>query len=166
MIAIEWVLQLGGTPVPKGSLKCIGSRGARRHVLIEDNERTKPWRDDVARVARHLIREHAAPGEAIGVEITSTLARPQLHYGTGRNAGQIRPGHKDAQPTGHGTGDVDKLARLVLDALQDATVLADDAQVIEVISRKAYAHPDPWVPDGRTSPGITIRIYPIPWSPA
>jgi Holliday junction resolvase RusA-like endonuclease len=162
MIAREVVVTIGGTPVGKGSLKCVGTRGARQHVLVEDNPRTQAWRDEIARAMRAAEFEVADQGQPIGIEISSTLPRPAGHYGTGRNSGGLRPSAPE-HPVAHGTGDVDKLARLVLDALQDADVLADDAQVVEVLSRKAYPDEGGLVPlpDVLTHPGVRIRIYPI-----
>lgn len=156
MIDREYVLRMGGTPVPKGSLKCIGTRGGRGHQLIEDNDKTEGWRTEVARNARR-IPARADLGQPVGVEITSTIARPAGHYGTGRNADRVKPS-APAHPTARGTGDSDKLARLVLDALQDAEVVHDDAQVVEVISRKAY--PEAHTPDAMGAAGVTIRVYP------
>lgn len=162
MIVDEVVLTIGGTPVGKGSLKCVGRRGNRQHVLIEDNPRTEHWREEVARAARAAEFEVAGRGQAVGVEITSTLARPAGHYGSGRNAKRVLPSAPE-HPTAKGSGDVDKLARLVLDALEDADVLDNDAQVVEVLSRKSY--PDDGVrlplPDTLDHPGVRIRIYPI-----
>jgi Holliday junction resolvase RusA-like endonuclease len=160
MIAAEVVLTIGGTPVGKGSLKCIGTRGTRQHVLVEDNPRTQHWREEIARAAHAAEFEVAGQGQAVGVEITSTLPRPASHYGTGRNAKRVRPSAPDF-PTVKGTGDVDKLARLVLDALEDSDVLDNDAQVVEVLSRKVYPdHAWPF-PDGLDAPGVRIRIYPV-----
>lgn len=157
MISTSYSIRLHGEPVGKGSLRCVGRRGRRAHVLIEDNPKTKVWREQIAMNARIQIPERADKGQALGVEIVSTLARPASQYGTGRNAGVLRA-RAVAHPTALRTGDVDKLARLVLDALQDAEVLFDDAQVVEVVSRKRW--PDEAV-DADTSPGVWIRIYPI-----
>jgi Holliday junction resolvase RusA-like endonuclease len=154
-----------GHPAPKGSLKCIGGRGGKGHVLIEDNARTKPWRKTLATWAGRRLQP-VQPQEPIGVEITFTLERPKSHYGTGRNAGVLRPG-APAFPVSHATGDVDKLLRLALDALQDAKVLPDDCQVIETTARKVYVSPapidDPWsvAYDALGHPGVVLRLYPI-----
>ena len=155
----ELVLTIGGTPVGKGSLKCVGRGG--RHQLIEDNPATSSWRAEISRTADHATDEtlRADHRQAIGVEITSTLRRPDSHYGRGSGAGKVKPS-APFYPTALRTGDVDKLARLVLDALQDAEVLDDDAQVVEVLSRKVYAD-DHHTPDALTHPGVRIRVYPI-----
>lgn len=157
MITREIVATVVGHPKPKGSLKCIGARGRRGHVLIEDNAGTKPWRDEIARIARQAS-QRPEKRQPITVEITSTLTRPVSHYGTGRNASKVKRSAPE-YPTAHGTGDVDKLARLVLDALQDVGILGDDTQVVEVTSRKTY--PDhPLVPDALPYAGAVIRVAP------
>lgn len=159
MIESEIVVTVPGQPAPKGSLKCIGARGGRGHVLIEDNKRTKPWRDKLAGACRR-IKKPAVKGQPIGIETTLTLDRPTYHYGTGRNAKKLKDRYAAAAPVGHSTGDVDKLARLVLDALQDAKVLPDDCQVVELTVRKAYVDGN-GVPDVLGFPGALLRIYPM-----
>jgi len=157
----ELVVTIGGTPVGKGSLKCVGRSG--RHQLVEDNPATSDWRAEIVRNVEGIVAGldalHAEHHEPIGVEITTTLRRPDSHYGRGSGAGIVKLS-APYYPTALRTGDVDKLARLVLDALQDADVLDDDAQVVEVLSRKAYVD-DPSTPDALTHPGVRIRVYPI-----
>lgn len=156
----EIVITLAGHPAPKGSMKCIGRGG--RHQLIEDNKRTKPWRTKLAGWLKQRVNASAEPQQPVGVEVTFTLDRPRSHYGTGRNSSIVKPA-APAHPVSHRSGDVDKLLRLVLDALQDAGTLPDDSQVIEVATRKTYpslraldADSDvlPW-------PGVRIRLYPL-----
>lgn len=166
MLDHELYIVIPGRAAPKGSLKCVGGRG--RHQLVEDNARSKGWRETVAGWVRRKwpTEQRAAKGQPVGAEITFTLDRPKSHYGTGRNAGQIKSQHVDALPVGHGTGDVDKLLRLVLDALQDTDVLPDDCAVVEALARKAYVDPNAVVdgatdiPDRLHYPGVVIRLYP------
>lgn len=159
MIDHELVITIPGIAAPKGSLKCVGTKG--RHRLIEDNPKTAVWRASVVtHLLRALVDEHADPHQAIGVEVTSTFPRPASHYGTGRNAHVVRPSAPTYPSTAYSTGDVDKLARLVLDALADAHVLDNDAQVVEVTSRKAYID-DRVTPDALDHPGARIRIFPF-----
>lgn len=157
MIDREIRLTIAGHPKPKGSLKCIGARGRRGHVLIEDNKGTKPWRTEITRLARQATQS-ADVRQPIGVEMTATLARPKSHYGTGRNATTLKDNAPE-HPVGHNTGDTDKLVRLFLDALQDAKVLPDDCIVVELTARKAYAGTA--VPMALEYPGIRARIYPL-----
>lgn len=113
-------------------------------MVVEDNKATKPWRRDVARAAKRL--PPAGFGQAIGVEVTITLERPKTVTRTHPTASR-------------GGGDVDKLARTILDALQDAGTFPDDAVVVELTVRKSY--PDGPLPDALPYPGALIRVYPI-----
>lgn len=153
-----------GTPASKGSMKCIGRRGKVAHVLIESVDNAE-WRAAVSTWAGRKLTPFAAR-EPVGLEMTFTLNRPKWHYGTGRNAGTLKDS-APAFPVGHNTGDLDKLVRLINDALQDAKVLPDDCQVIETTARKVYVSPlpvdDPWSVgyDALGHPGVVIRFYPI-----
>lgn len=149
-------MTIPGTPKPKGSLKCIGRRGRVAHQLTEDaGPELKAWRDRIADTVRTRVTTRADAGEPVAVAVTFTLARPGYHYGTGRNAGQIKPQHLDTYPAGR-VGDVDKLARLLLDALQDGGLLHDDAQVVTLTARKTYVN----APDALPWPGARIHVRP------
>jgi Holliday junction resolvase RusA-like endonuclease len=142
-----------GLPAPKGSLKCVGRNG--HHRLIDDSPNVGRWRDEIVAAVGDLPQ--ADRHQPIGVEITSTVPRPQSHLGRG---GSLRA-NAPAFPALGRTGDVDKLARLVLDALQDAHVLDDDSQVVEVLSRKSYPGGHWFGDDVLSVPGVLVRIYPI-----
>ena len=160
MLTHELAIVIPGHPAPKGSLKCVGGRG--RHQLIEDNPRSTTWRTEVARWVKRKwpTEQRAVKGQPVGAEVTFTIERPKSHYGTGRNAHTLKPAYVDALPVGHTTGDVDKLLRLVLDALQDADLLDDDCAVIEATARKTYVDGPPLVPDRLDHPGVLIRLFP------
>lgn len=154
-----------GDPAPKGSMKCVGQKG--RHQLVEDNPATKEWRTLLAYWIRRKWPDdqHAGKHQPLGVDVTFVVPRPPGHYGTGRNAGIVKasaPIHPATQAAG--SGDVDKLLRLVLDAVQDTDVLPNDAQVVEALARKRYPREtdDPPDPDHLAYPGVVIRLYPIP----
>lgn len=153
-LTAERTLVVAGIPLPKGSLKCVGRHG--RHQLVDDNPHTRRWLDLVAERARELDLE-LDPAQPVGVELTATLPRPPSHHRTGRNAHLLR-GNAPPLPVRRQTGDIDKLARLVLDALQRGGVLADDAQVVELVARKVYPSP-PWALGSDTA-GIIVRLYP------
>jgi Holliday junction resolvase RusA-like endonuclease len=154
-----WGVKIAGlTPAPKGSMKCIGARGQVKHQLIEDNPDTAPWRRAVAAAARTHVPEKADPQEPVELVITYSLPRPKSHYGTGRNADVVKAS-APPRPSTHGTGDVDKLERNVLDGLQDAGTLVNDAQVTDVAHKKRWCgSPGADVLD---VPGAVIRIYPM-----
>lgn len=169
MLLNELIITIPGDPATKGSLKCVGRRGNRAHVLVEQLETSGPWRNTVAGWIKAKVTTQADTGQPLGAEVTFTLRRPPSHYGTGRNRHIVKdsaPKH----PVGHNTGDVDKLLRLILDALQDTPLLPDDCAVVEVTARKAYLTDKPasvllgrWaqLTDVLPNPGVRIRLYPI-----
>lgn len=150
-----------GDPTTKGSMKCVGRRGKRLHVLVEElGPAVKKWRR-ILEPAGDKLRELAGGPIDIplGVELFFTLERPATV-----------PLWKRWWPFMRGSGDVDKLVRCVFDALTvpkkhpERGVLADDAIVCELFARKTY--PDtPDVSDRLTRPGVVIRLYPLPDRP-
>lgn len=181
MITHEITFTLPGHPAPKGSLKCIGARGTVKHQLIEDvRVGQKAWREAVTYAAKYAAQKtnrKADQYEPVGVEVTLTIDRGPSHFGTGRNAGFLKhtaPLH----PTKKNTDDVDKLLRLVLDAMTNAGLLFDDCQVVETTARKSFPvptravllggpKPPAWadsyvpLPDALPHPGARIRLYPV-----
>lgn len=164
VITRHWGFKLYGEPKPKGSMKCIGARGKVKHQLIEsvDNE---GWREIVTAGARRFVHEQADPHQSVYVELTFSLSRPRSHYGTGRNARKVAAS-APVWPTLQAVGDSDKLARLVLDALEDAKVLHNDAQVRPLYVDKAYWDHHPAIlpetvsADVLSRPGVVVRIRP------
>ena len=159
----EHVLAIYGDPAPKGSMKCVGGRGRNRHQLVENSTRTAPWRAHIVRAVRGAWPTLSGLSGPLGVEVTLTVRRPPGHYGTGRNATRLRasaPPYPDRVSRGLG-GDVDKLARVILDALEDAGTYGNDAQVVELITRKTYADGPGVLPDALTRPGARIRLFPV-----
>lgn len=163
MLTEELHISIPGEPYTKGSLKCIGARGKVKHQLVEQlGKPAKDWRDTVAYWVRRRWMTHMADkGQPIGAEITFTLPRPKGHMGTGRNADLVK-NSAPRIPVSHSTGDLDKLTRLILDALQDTHVLPDDCQITELTARKVYPRmtTEAWG-DALGYPGVVIRLYPI-----
>ena len=143
-----WRLRVNGTPAPKGSLKCIGGRGPVRHQLIEDDKTgdRKAWREKLATAARALAGKLPDRGDA-GV-IVGVLALVERPASAARRT----------LPTTRSAGDVDKHARMTLDALDDADVFRDDSRVVLVISAKAFAA------EG-TPTGAIVYVAPITEDP-
>jgi Holliday junction resolvase RusA-like endonuclease len=126
-------------PVPKGSLEHIG-----RGNLRESNPMTKPTMDNLtlqlnAARARHPQRDQFPLDLSSGIEV-------EAHYYFLRPA-WAEPGDR---PTRTDTGDVDKLTRLVLDALTKSRVIRDDTQVVDVLARAWFA----------AAAGYAIRVGP------
>lgn len=143
-----YAVKVFGAPAPKGSMKCIGKRGKVMHSLVEDSKRTKPWRDLVATAGR-LLEIHPPLAGAVAVHVTFTVDLPD----------SVKPAARPwpfKRSSGVG-GDVDKLARTVLDGLQDAGVFADDSQVCELVAVKAHPHTD--AADVLDQQGAFIRIF-------
>lgn len=163
MLFEEIVISIPGEPYTKGSLRCIGARGKVKHQLVEQlGKDAETWRKTVAYWVRRSWMTHmSVKGQPLGAEITLTVSRPRGHYGTGRNSDLVKPS-APAYPVGHQTGDIDKLARMILDAVQDTHVLPDDCQIVDLTARKRYPRTtaERW-DDVLGYPGIVIRLYPI-----
>ena len=152
----ELVLTATGTPAPQGSKKGFYNHRTQRVQMVESSKKVKPWRQDVV-ASVDAIRSDVEAGFVRGVELPLAgplevvvdfyIARPGYHYGTGRNAGVLKPtapAYVDKKP------DADKLLRSTLDGLKEAGVYRDDAQVAVVTGRKHYAN-------AATGARITIR---------
>lgn len=146
-----------GTPAPQGSKRGFYNAKAGRVQMVESSNKVKPWRQDVKAAALNTIATtgHQQLLGPVAVDVTFYLPRPAGHYGTGRNAHQIKP---SAPRWPHRKPDVDKLLRSTLDALGEAGVWRDDSQVVDVHAAKAYA-------DGRP-PGAHITVHPLDAEPA
>lgn len=143
-----------GTPAPQGSKRAFAVRGkggvptGRVAVIESSHDRVKSWRQAVIDELRDAHRTLDGP---LLVEMTFFLSRPKGHYGSGRNAGKLR----DSAPRRpHGKPDLSKLLRATEDAITDAGLWADDAQVVQYgLLAKCYADYRP--------PGALITIRPL-----
>ena len=147
------VLFVPGQAVPQGSKTALISKSTGRPIVVDKDVRLPQWRMKVT--AHALEARNARPDaadfpirDAVGARIEFVIARPLTHFGTGRNAGRVKPGapkHPAKMP------DLDKLLRAIFDALTDAQVWADDGQVVWVQTSKHYAMPGQQV-------GVSIQI--------
>jgi len=134
-----------GLPIPQGSKKFVGMRGDRP-LMVEDNKRHRPWREQVTKQAAVAMAKQAKATTLEGplvVLMTFTLPKPKSAPKTRRTWPQKKP-------------DASKLARAVEDSLTDAGVWADDALVVDLIARKRYPLEGA---DSLEQPGVVIRIY-------
>lgn len=133
-----------GKPVPQGSKRWLPN-GA----MIEANPNLRPWRQAVTLYAVSELRKHGISeplDEPVLLSCEFTFARPKAHYGTGKNSGRLKPNAPLFMPS---VPDVDKLVRAVQDALTDARVWRDDAQVVTLQANKRYDE----------QAGATITVY-------
>lgn len=129
-----------GTPAPQGSHRAfvVGKKdGPKRAIVTDDSNRTQPWKQTVKQAATTAMALDGwqMTSGPVSVAVTFYLPRPKGHYGTGRNADLLKPS-APWYPTGKPDGD--KLLRGLLDALGDAGVFRDDAQVVQFDVWKAY----------------------------
>jgi crossover junction endodeoxyribonuclease RusA len=105
------------------------------------------WRGQVQQAVAQLEAEpFHGPVE---LHLAFDLPRPSGHFGTGRNAGTIKP----SSPTWPIVApDLDKLVRAVMDSVTDAGLWRDDSQVVAIHATKCYV---------TTPPGVTITVADI-----
>ncbi|MFF3847985.1 RusA family crossover junction endodeoxyribonuclease [Streptomyces sp. NPDC002328] len=150
MTAPALKLTVYGTPGPQGS-KNRNAAGA----LYESSAKVKPWREAVKTAALDALHHDdawTALADAVWLDVQFSLRRPKHHYGTGKNAGLLKPG---APPYPTGKPDLDKLVRSTQDALKDAGVLADDSVVASLTTSKVFVL---WG-DALRTPGAVIKVW-------
>ena len=139
------VITVHGQPKPKGSMRHVG-----HGRMVEQLEGSKPWRVAVCEATRgvmdttfgpRLLALRAAP---LTVEATITVAKPKS-----------APKGRETWPITRSSGDADKHARNLLDALVDSGLMNDDSQVIDITVRKRYPGQHP---DTLDTPGAVIRV--------
>lgn len=122
-----------------------GSKTRSRYALYDDNSHTlKPWREAVKCAAIDATRHHDRLDGPVKVILVFTFDKP-------RSA----PKRRRTWPVTRGSGDVDKLTRACFDALTDAGVWRDDAQVVDVRARKVFVDEDDLA---LPTPGVRIQI--------
>jgi len=94
------------------------------------------WRRTVTAAAIYEMEQRNRFEGPVLCTLDFWLPRPVGHFGTGKNAGRIKPSAPGwpAVP-----GDLDKFVRAVGDALTDAGVWRDDALVVALRAVKRYA---------------------------
>lgn len=100
------------------------------------NKKQKVWMADVKYFARKAYLGNPVTGPVI-LCIEFVLPRPKNHYGTGRNAGKLKPWAIDLPHTK--TPDRTKLLRAAEDALK-GVIWKDDSQVFDGRTIKRYGN--------------------------
>lgn len=129
-------IDVTGTPKPKGSLKHIG-----KGRMAEQVAGSKSWRQRIAWAARQ--QHHGKPLDeptSVGFEIRVIPPKSA-------------PKWIVTWPATRSSGDVDKHARNVLDALVDGGVIKDDSRVVQISGVKRHCRPG-------EEPGAVITVRP------
>lgn len=133
-----------GTPIPQGSTKAFVVKG--RAIITGANQKTMPWRADVAAHARAAIGNQILfPTGPVSLELRFVMPRRKAEP-------------KRALPAHTRKPDGDKLQRAVWDALT-GILYTDDAQVVEwpggkrtaAIGEQPGVHIS-WAPDPSPTP--------------
>lgn len=144
-----------GLAAPQGSKKSYGGG-----VMVESSAHVKPWREAVVWAVRQQIARQGRwrpLGGAVEASMVFSFRRPKSHYGTGRNAGQLKPS-APAWPAV--VPDLSKLARSTEDAVTTAGGYQDDALIVSYRRlEKRYTTDHGRVPDVLDLPGAVIRLY-------
>lgn len=126
-----------GSPAPQGSKRHVGNGR-----MIESSKKVKPWREAVKWAAVEA-RRGASPLEgALSVLLVFTLPKPQ-------SAPKTRKTWPSKKP------DIDKLIRSTFDALTDAGIWIDDAQVVSLLARKVFPLEGE---DALDAPGVKVIV--------
>lgn len=126
-----------GAPKPKGSLRHIG-----RGRLVEQVKGSGTWRSRVALAARQQYH-----GEPI---TTAAVVDFEIRVQPPKSA----PKRRITLPITRSSGDIDKHARNVCDALVDGGVLADDSRVVDLRARKRHCLPG-------EIPGAVVEVWAV-----
>jgi Holliday junction resolvase RusA-like endonuclease len=118
--------------------------------VVDANPNTKDWQKQVAQVASQVWGERQLLTMPLAVQFVIYKVRTKNHYGTGRNADQLKP---DAPAYPASAPDVLKLARGIEDALT-GIVYRDDAQIVHEELRKEWGE----------HAGVQITIATMPTS--
>ena len=124
------VFSVKGVAAPQGSKSFKGMRNGHA-ILAESSKKVGPWRVRIAQMGTVTMRRYGARpfAGAVRVHLRFILPRPKA-----------TPKTLPTPPAIKRNGDIDKLARAVLDALT-GPVLEDDALVCELRAVKRIAEP-------------------------
>jgi len=128
-----------GIPAPQGSKRHVGNGR-----LVESSKALRPWRQAVTYAA---IQAHEGRDPFDGpLHLSCEFRFPRLSSHIGKHG--LKPGaphYKISAP------DTDKLTRAICDALADAGIYRNDAQIAIIEAEKVY----------HDQPGVVIYIGPV-----
>lgn len=150
MSDLELDIIFPGKPIPQGSMTLMTSRSTGR-PFGKYNSNVINHRNALVVQLKEEWGGRVFLTEAVELDVTFRFKRPQSHYRTGKFAGLL----KNFVPIYHvQTPDLDKLVRLVGDALTTAGVLKDDKLICRLVAEKAWE-------DTNIAAGTHIRLFSI-----
>jgi Holliday junction resolvase RusA-like endonuclease len=131
MTSIEFTVH--APPSTQGSKRPMVSKKGKPFMREQTGAKLVTWRGAIVEAAEKAIG--AQPGWVpldgpVVLSVVFTFARPRSHYGTGKNE-HVLKASAPKRPIAHNVGDLSKLIRSTEDALTDAGVWVDDAQVCD-----------------------------------
>jgi Holliday junction resolvase RusA-like endonuclease len=130
---------VAGHPIPQGSARAF--RQGQRCVVTSDNPKLKNWRGAVAEAALAAV--------PLGFEPIDGPVEVVIHARMPRQKTVKRD-----YPTGAKEGDVDKIARAVLDGMT-AIIYTDDSRVVRLTIAQDYPE------ESGEQEGVTVQVLPI-----
>lgn len=130
----ELQFRVYGLPAQQGS-KSVNRKTGR---MFEQGQKTLyPWRKAVTEATKYAMAMNGFTmlEGPVHAHIIFYFPRPGYHFGTGRNAGVLKPDmplYKVTKP------DVDKLVRSTFDALTIAKVWKDDSLAVKLTTSKVF----------------------------
>lgn len=132
MNPIVFLIDVPGTPIAQGSKRHVGNG-----VMVESAKGLKDWRHAITKATRDELDDR--PGLRIdgpvSVRLHFYVTRPKSHHVAND---PTRPLKATAPALPTVKPDIDKTTRAVLDALTDAALWNDDAQVCHLEVWKHY----------------------------
>jgi len=128
---------IAGEPAPKGSWRSMRSKSTGKQIVVPDNPKSKPWQRLVSLLVYSEYRFRPLVG-AVRVSFEFLVHRPKRHYGTGRNANRLKASAPEYAIECRGSGDLDKLVRGMLDAME-GVLYDNDKQVISFDAKREYS---------------------------
>lgn len=122
-----------GTPAPAGSKRGFYNAKAKRVIITDDSQRSRPWKAQIADAAAEAMNGRDLLEGPLLLEVTFWMPRPKGHFNTKGelNAAGRRTSHPAVKP------DLLKLTRALEDAIS-GVVYRDDAQIVTETLQKAY----------------------------
>lgn len=140
---VVWVgtARVLGEPASQGSKDAFVPKGARRPVMVEADKSLPAWRGELQRQMARCAPDVLPDQAAYRVRLFVYVARPSRDFGTGRNAGKLKPSAPLYPTAGK---DLDKVARACGDA-GSGVWWKDDRQIVAWEIERRYSL------DGKTS---------------